>query len=122
MKTLTIRVDIRVHDDGTMGATHAPASDEDAGVLAGMKFGGQDVVAAALMGEAVRRQAHLMVGLVAVSDPARMLLLRTGDVKETASVAAQALRVLTEVAEYVAPSAIVRAVQDVTGAEVPTGG
>jgi hypothetical protein len=122
VKTVSVSVTIRIHDDGSADATHAPSTDTDVEVLSGMRFGGQDVVAAALMGEAVRRQANLMVGLVAATDPARMNLIRAGDVKETAAVAAQALRVLTEVAEHVAPSAVVGAVRDVTGAKDPTGG
>lgn len=122
MKTVSVSLVIRIHDDGSVDATHAPSTNSDVETLATMRFGGQDVVAAALMGEAVRRQSNLMVGLVAATDPARMNLIRAGDVKETAAVAAQTLRVLTEVAEQVAPSAVIGAIRDVTGAKDSTGG
>lgn len=122
MNTVSIRVDIRIHDDGRLGAAHAPLTDADADALSTMRFGGQDVVAAALMGEAVRRQAHLLIGLISASDPARMMLLKTGDVRETSTVAAQVLRILTEVAEHTTPSAVVGAVRDVTGTESPPAG
>ncbi len=117
MKSVSVTVSIRVNDDGTLSATHAPTTDADAATLAGMRFGGQDVVAAALMGEAVRRQAELLVGLVAASDPARMTLLRTRDEKETGLVVAELLRNLTEVAEQVAPFAVIGAVRDAVGAK-----
>jgi hypothetical protein len=116
---VSLTVSIRVNDDGTLCATHVPSTDADAATLARMRFGGQDVVAAALMGEAVRRQAELLVGLVKASDPAKMALLRTGDEKETGVVIAELLRNLTEVAEQVAPFAVFGAVRNAVGAEVP---
>ena len=119
MRRVSITVDVLVGDDGTLYATHAPTTDADAATLAGMRFGGQDVVAAALMGEAVRRQASLLVGLVKASDPAKMALLRVKDEKETGVVAAELLRNLTEVAEQVAPFAVLGAVRDLQGADRP---
>lgn len=122
MSVVSIRVDIRINGDGTMGATHVPMTDADVDALASMRFGGQDVVAAALMGEAVRRQSYLLVGLIAASDPARATLLRTGDVRETSTVAAHVMQILTEVAGTAAPGAVVGAVRDVVGASGPGGG
>ena len=119
MRRVSLTVEVRVGDDGTLSATHAPTTDADAATLAGMRFGGQDVVAAALMGEAVRRQASLLVGLVMASDPAKMALLRVKDEKETGVVVAELLRNLTEVAEQVAPFAVLGAVRDAVGADRP---
>jgi len=119
VKGVSVTVSIRVNDDGTLSATHAPTTDADAAVLASMRFGGQDVVAAALMGEAVRRQASLLVGLVKASDPAKMSLLQAKDEKETGVLVAELLRNLTEVAEQVAPFAVIGAVRDVRGADHP---
>lgn len=119
MRGVSVTVSIRVGDDGTLSATHAPTTDADLAVLSGMRFGGQDVVAASLMGEAVRRQAALLVGLVAASDPAKMSLLRTRDEKETALVVAELLRVMNEVMTQVAPFAVLGAVRDVVGADRP---
>ena len=116
MKTVSITVRIQVHDDGLVVATHAPTTAADTALLGAMRFGGQDVVAAALLGEAVRRQANLAVGL-AGSDPALMALLRSGDVKETAKVAAQVLQVVSEVSEGVAALAVKGAVSDIEGSK-----
>jgi len=114
MKTVSITVKIQVYDDGLVVATHAPATAADTALLGTMRFGGQDVVASALLGEAVRRQANLAVGL-AGSDPALMALLRSGDVKETAKIAAQVLQIVTEVSEGVAALAVKGAVFDIVG-------
>lgn len=119
MRRVSLTVEVLVGDDGTLSATHAPTTDADAATLAGMRFGGQDVVAAALMGEAVRRQASLLVGLVMASDPAKMALLKVKDEKETGVVVAELLRNLTEVAEQVAPFAVLGAVRDAVGADRP---
>lgn len=119
MKGVSITVSVRVNDDGTLWATHAPTTDADAATLASMRFGGQDVVAAALMGEAMRRQAALLVGLVNASDPAKMALLRVKDEKETGVVVAELLRNLAEVAEHTAPFAVAEAVGDIQGANRP---
>ena len=117
MKGVSLTVSIRVNDDGTLWATHAPTTESDAATLAGMRFGGQDVVARALMGEAVRRQSHLMVGLVQATDPARTLLMKNGDPKEISEVVTQTLSVLTEVAEKSVPFAVSGAIKDLMGAK-----
>lgn len=116
MKTVSITVSIQVYDDGLVVATHVPSTAADTALLEKMRFGGQDVVAAALLGEAVRRQANLAVGL-AGADPALMALLRSGDVKETAKIAAQVLRLVTEVSEGIAALAVKGAVADLEGSK-----
>lgn len=117
MKDVSITVSIRITDDDVVVATHAPSTVADETALAGMRFGGQDIVALALLSEAIRRQANLMVGLVAASDPARTALLRSGDVKEIGVVTTQVLDVLTGVVGQVATHAVVGAVRDVTGSK-----
>ena len=65
MKTVRVLVEIQVSDDGqSAGARHRPATQEDVDTLTAMRFGGQDVVATALLGEAIRRDAMLRVGIV----------------------------------------------------------
>lgn len=115
MTRVRVTVEIMLSGDGSFSAMHAPATDADAAVLSSMRLGGQDVVAAALLGEAVRRQAAMMVGLLAASDPVRTGLLRSRDPKEVADVAAAVLDVVTRVAGQVSTRAVAGAVDDVAG-------
>ncbi|NBR01046.1 MAG: hypothetical protein EBT97_11465 [Actinobacteria bacterium] len=82
-----------------------------------MRLGGQDVVAAALLGEAIRRDALLRVGIVAATDPGRATLVRTGDTRELAEMVATILESVEAVARQVAPLAVADASRVLQGAD-----
>jgi len=118
MKTVRLLVEIQVSDDGKVaGARHVPATQADADVLTSMRLGGQDVVAAALLGESIRRDALLRVGIVHATDPARANLVRTGDTRELAELVTDILETVEAVARQVAPIAVADASRALQGAE-----
>ena len=118
MKTGRVLVEIQVSDDGqSAGARHRPATQEDVDTLTAMRFGGQDVVATALLGEAIRRDAMLRVGIVHATDPARATLIRTGDTREMATVVTTILESVDAVARQVAPVAVAEASRAPWGAD-----
>lgn len=118
MKAVRVVLEIRMADDGRIvSARHEPATQEDADELMGMRFGGQDVVAAALMGEAIRRDALLRVCLVAATDPARASRLRAGDTRDAAELAASVLDTMESVTRQMAPRAVAEALRTLEGAD-----
>ena len=116
MSRVRIIVELDIREDGSVSSRHQTASAEDAIVLSRMRFGGQDVVATALMGEAVRREAALLVGLVHATDPARISLMQSGDEKELGSAAAHVLLLLDSVGKAVATKAVQDALIEIIGA------
>jgi hypothetical protein len=116
MSRVRIVVELDVREDGSVSSRHQAASAEDVVVLSRMRFGGQDVVATALMGEAVRREAALLVGLVHATDPARISLMQSGDAKELGSASAQVLLVLESVGKATATKAVQDALSEIIGA------
>jgi hypothetical protein len=117
MRTVRLTVEIQVADHGrAAGARHMPATQEDADALSAMRLGGQDVVAAALLGEAIRRDALLRVGIVAATDPGRAALVRTGDTAELAGMVTSILESVEAVARQAAPIAVAEASRVLRGA------
>jgi len=118
MKTVRLMLEIQVSDDGkAVGARHMPATQADADALTTMRFGGQDIVAAALLGEAIRRDALLRVGIVHATDPGRATLIKTGDTKELAELMTTILESVESVARQVTPIAVADASKALQGAE-----
>lgn len=107
--------------DGQLTATHAPATAADTAILAEMRYGGQDAVAIALLGESVNRMANLLVGLVQASDSMRMKLLSSNDEVETGLMVAKLLTVLEASATAGAPLAIQNAIRAIVGADSAAG-
>lgn len=117
MKRVEVTVTMWIGADGQLTATHAPATAADTAILAEMRYGGQDAVAIALLGESVNRMASLLVGLVQASDPMRMKLLSSNDEAETGLMAAKLLTVLETSATAGAPLAIQNAIRAIVGAD-----
>lgn len=121
MKRVEVTVTMWLGADGQLTATHAPSTAADTALLAEMRYGGQDAVAIALLGESVNRMANLLVGLVQASDPMRMKLLSSNDEAETGLLVAKLLSVLETSAAAGAPLAIQNAIRAIVGADSAAG-
>lgn len=110
-----IVVDFAVDTDQShMQSTHYAASDSDAATLDGKPFGGQAEVAAAMLREAVRREALLAVGMIEPVDPERFQALLNADPKTTEMMAISIRDLLMQMVDAELSSAIQQAAQAVS--------
>ena len=107
-------------------STHYPLTPEDHDALMGMPAHGQGLVVDALLTEAVRREAHIILGWLASTDEARLKRIRSHDARELGETSAQLLFAFEEILKQIAQPALLEVVKAVgegmTGVNSPVDG
>jgi uncharacterized protein (DUF885 family) len=94
-------------------STHYPLAPEDHDALLSLPAHGQGLVVDALLTEAVRREAHVILGWLASTDEARLKRIRSHDARELAETSAQLLSAFEIILKKMAQPALLEALAHV---------